>query len=66
MELKAGERYVTRDGDTTSPLQIDSEPIAGQVWTAEVRGLPRNWAPNGSWAPPYEHGLDLVKPLAKN
>ena len=67
MELKAGNCYVTRDGDPTTPLQIipKRERIAGLTWTAEVRGFPREWSPDGSWAPGYVHGLDLVKPLAK-
>lgn len=65
MKIAAGERYVTRDGDITSPLEIDPEPIAGQIWTAKVRGMVRNWAPDGSWAPPYILGLDLVKPSTK-
>ena len=63
MELKEGKRYVTRDGRATSPLRAEPEPIAAQPWTAELDGVTRNWSPDGRWAPPYELGLDLVKPL---
>ena len=68
MELKTGQRYVTRDGDITSPLRIvpKADRIAGQCWTATVRGFPRDWSPDGSWGPSnMELGLDLVKPYEK-
>lgn len=63
MKIEKNKRYVTRDGRVTSPLRVEPEPIAGQPWTAELDGVTRNWSPDGRWAPPYEIGLDLVKPV---
>ena len=63
LKLKTGERYVLRDGRVTSPLRVEPEPIANQPWAAEVDGVIRNWSSDGRWAPPYELGLDLVKPF---
>lgn len=68
MKLKVGKRYVTRDGDVTTPLQVipKGERIAGQCWTAMVRNFPREWSPDGTWGPSnMELGLDLVKPHEK-
>lgn len=58
--LEVGKRYVTRDGELTTPMRLDPKPIAGQSFTAEVGGVLRNWTPAGEWAPGYRMGLDLV------
>lgn len=60
MQIIVGRRYITRDGDTTSPIAIDPKPIAGQTLTATVGGIVRNWHPSGRWAPGHKFGLDLV------
>ena len=66
MKIEAGKRYVTRDGRTTGPLRVDPDPIAGQIWIAELDGMERNWSPDGSWGPSsLQLGLDLVKPARK-
>jgi hypothetical protein len=63
MELIAGRRYRTRDGEITSPLAMDKKPIANQEFTGTVGGTIRNWDHKGRWAAPYSMGLDLIEEI---